>query len=370
MPETPPQPTVLLIAGSANTGKLVRKHLSDHFAIQIADDGEAAWELLQQREEIDVIVCDLALSVDSFGFLERLRNAGDDQLAATPVLLLVGESDSELERDMAFGKGASDFINLPYSRSELIARVGLHAGIHGRRESMPADDSRPVGTAGLLKQLSQRTHFDSRVEQEISFSQRHRSNLSLARLSLDNMQAIVDGFDQSTAMSIVRAVARIIQETLRREDCLSYFGEAEFCLLYPATNGIGATQSVNRIAANLASRKLRVAGKKVRVTLSAAVYSWIAGDDKSLETIYQRLEQSLRQAAADGGNRLVDISATGEKPAYSLDRALGLIENDKTEDLAAHAAALLQRVIPLLEYVDGELDLDLNDLIDRLREGA
>lgn len=370
MPETPPKPSVLLVVESANTAKLVAKHLGDRVAIQLADDGEAAWDFFQRRKNFDVIVCDLALSMDSFGFLERLRDAADAKMAATPVLLLFGESDSEQDRDTAFGKGASDFINLPFSSSELIARICLHARIYARPGPRSADEIQPAGPAGALKQLSKRNFFDSRVEQEVSFSQRHRSNLTLARLSLDNMQAIIAGFDHATAKSIVEAVARIIEETLRREDSFCSFGEAGFCILYPATNGIGAVQGVNRIARNLDARKLRVAGKKIRITVSAAVYSWIAGEETNLEAIYRRLEQSLQQAAADGGNRVVDISTRQEKLTYSIDRALRLIENGKTSDLAAHAAPLLQSVIPLLEFVDAELDLSLNDLLEQLRKGA
>ena len=60
----------------------------------------------------------------------------------------------------------------------------------------------------------------------------------------------------------VYPVARVIKEAVRREDTLCYLGDAEFCVLYPATNGIGATDAVNRIAKNVANGKLRMAGKK------------------------------------------------------------------------------------------------------------
>lgn len=369
MSETPHQAAVLLIVESATAVKHITKHLKEYFTIQVASDDEAAWESIQTNNDVDVIVCDLRQAVGSFGLLERLRDAGDKKLAATPVLLLVGENDTENDREIAFSKGATDFINLPFASAELIARVRLHANIYAQHLSEPCVEMQSVSAVNVLQQLSQEKYFESRVLQEIAFSLRHRSSLSLAKLSLDNMSAIAAGFDQSTVASIVQAVAKIIKETRRREDSLCYFGKGEFCILYPATNGIGATDAVKRIARNVASSKLRVAGKKIRVTLSAAIYSWIASGETDLDAIYQVLDESLRQAIAEGGNRVSNTTTDDEKRIHSIDRALRLIEMGKTEDLAAHAQPLLHSVLPLLEFVDGELELDVTPLIDRLRVG-
>ncbi len=367
MPDNSRQPSILLIVESATTVKLINKHLSENFAIQVAADGEAAWELIQKMDEVDVIVCDLPLSMGPFALLERVRDAGDEKLATTPVLLLVGENDEDHECEAAFAKGATDFINLPFASAELITRIRLHAKLYAQGESESPIEMEDVSKVNVLQQLSQVKFFESRVQQEISFSLRHRSSLSLAKMRLDNMDAIVAGFSKSTAMAIVQAVAKIIRDTLRREDTLCYFGDSEFCILYPATNGIGATDAVNRLSNNVSNSKLRVAGKRIRVTLSAAIYSWIASDDVDLESIYQLLDTSVQQAVSEGGNRVLNSSSNGEKRIYSIDRALKLIETGKTDDLAEHAEPLLESVLPLLEFVDGELDLDVKSLIEKLR---
>lgn len=370
MPAPSRQPSILLIAESATTVKLIIRHLQDHFAVQVANDAESAWEVIQSRDDIDVIVCDLRQAVASFGLLERVRDAGDKKLAATPVLLLVGENDADHDREDAFSKGATDFINLPFASAELITRVRLHANLYAQHFSEPDAEMQSVSAVNVLQQLSQVKHFESRVHQEISFSLRHRSSLSLAKLSLDNMAAIVAGFDKSASMSIVQAVARIIRDTLRREDTLCHFGSSEFCILYPATNGIGATDAVNRITKNVANSKLRVAGKKIRVTLSGAIHSWIAGGETDLNEIYRCLDESLQRAIDDGGNRVICTSADGESRIYSMDRALRLIEKGKTEDLATHVQDLLRSVMPLLEFADAQLGLDANSLIEQLQKRA
>lgn len=367
MPEAHIKPSILLVAKSTTTVKLIGKHLHDYFSVHSAKDAEAAWEQVLEQRDIALLICDLEQSVDSFGLLERVREAGDNRLAATPVLLLVGENDADEIREKAFQQGATDFITLPFTTAELITRVRLHANIYVQHSIEPTIEMQQISAVNVLQQLSQENYFNSRVQQELSFSVRHRSNLSLAKLKLDNMKAIIAGFDKSTAVSVVQAVAKIIQQTLRREDTLCYLGKAEFCILYPATNGIGATSGVNRIVNSIASRRIRIAGKQVPVTLSGAIHSCIASEETSLEQIHRRLNESVRQAVANGGNQIVTTLTNCEAQTYSVDRALKLIETNSTGDLASHAGPLLQTVLPLLEFADRELKLGLGSVVTKLR---
>jgi diguanylate cyclase (GGDEF)-like protein len=367
MTEEIQKPVALLVAKSANSQKLVAKHLHSFFGVVNADDAESAWDCLQENRKIALIIGELDLVIDKFGLLERLRGASDCTLAATPLLLMVGANHTDSDRELAFQAGATDFINLPFASTELTARARLHANLYQQQQA-PAQEKQSVSAVNVLQQLSQRNFFNSRTRQELSFSQRHRSSLSLCKLKLDNIKAIVAGFDKATAATAVRAVATIIQHTLRREDTLCYMGNAEFCLLYPATNGIGATSALNRIFENLSGSQIPIAGKKVPVTLSGAVFSCIATEDTELDDIYQRLDEGLEQAQANGGNQIVSSTIGMEERVFSIDRALKLIQSGQTDDLAEHAAPLLQAVMPLLEFSNAELQLGLEAVNQNLRD--
>ncbi len=361
------KPAVLLVARSSNSLRLIGKHLQPYFEVLTAEDAESAWDSLLASRRIALLISELELVIDKFGLLERLRSAGDSWLAATPLLLLVGENDADAERELAFQAGATDFINLPFVSTELTARARLHANIYVQQQE-PSNEMQSVSAVNLLQQLSQQNFFKSRVQQELSFSQRHRSSVSLCKLKLDNVKAIVAGFDKATAVTAVRAVAQIAQRTLRREDTLCYLGKAEFYLLYPATNGIGATTAVNRLFHNVASSKATITGKKVPLSLSAAVYSCIANEGFDIENIYTRLDEGLVQAQANGGNQVVSSGSVLEQRVFSVDRALQLIESGQTDELTEHAAPLLLSLLPLLEFADGVLQLDLESVNQNLRE--
>lgn len=368
MSEQKEKPTILLVASSAHSIKLVSKHLQKHFALLTAEDAEAAWDSLLKDREIVLVICELEIMINQFGLLERIRSAGDSWLAATPILLLVGENDADAGRELAFQMGATDFINMPFASSELTARARLHANLYLQHSMESPEELEQVSAANLLQQLSQTNFFNSRAHQELSFAQRHRGNFSLCKLKLDNIKSIMQSFDKAKTTTIVKGVARIIQQTLRTEDTLCYLGNAEFYLLYPATNGIGATDGVNRILKRISSSQIRIEDKQVKVTLSGAVYSCLATDNTDLEQIYAQLNVSLEQAQSAGGNRVVSSSASGKERHVSIDRALKLIEQGSTDDLTSDAAPLLLSILPLLEFADEVLKLGLGSVNSKLRE--
>ncbi|MDH3221622.1 MAG: diguanylate cyclase [Gammaproteobacteria bacterium] len=360
MTEKHPKPSVLLVARSTNSLKLVGKHLQAFFEVSTATDAEAAWNSLLENSDISLLLGELELMIDKFGLLERIRSASDSWLAATPVLLLIGENDNDARRELAFQKGATDFINLPFSGSELGARARLHANLYLQHHEQLPEEMPNVTTTNVLQQLSPKNFFNSRAQQELSFSQRHRGNISLCKIRLNNVKALVDRFDKAAVIGAVKAIALIIQKTLRREDCLSYFGNAEFCLLYPATNGIGATTCMNRIIEEVSSAKLGSVGKEVSVTLSAAVYSCIANEDIDLEKIYAALDRGLVRARSLGGNQVVSSGQPAQQGVASIDRALKLIAAGSADQIADQAGPLLLAVLPLLEYADEALQLGLS----------
>ena len=368
MTEQKEKPTILLVASSVQSIKLVSKHLQEHFALLTADDAEAAWDLLLKDRDIVLVTCELEIMINQFGLLERIRSAGDSWLAATPILLLVGENDADAGRELAFQMGATDFINMPFASNELTTRARLHANLYLQQSSESSEELEQVSAANLLQQLSQTNFFNSRAHQELSFAQRHRGNFSLCKLKLDNIKSIMQSFDKAKTTTIVKAVARIIQQTLRAEDTVCYLGNAEFYLLYPATNGIGATDGVNRILKRVSSSPIRIDDIQVKVTLSGAVYSCLATDKSDLKQIYAQLDVSLEKAQSVGGNRVASSSASNEEHPVSVDRALKLIEQGSTDELTSDAAPLLISILPLLEFADGVLKLGLRSVNSKLRE--
>lgn len=115
-------PKKLLLADSSITiQKVVELSLSDEgFKVMSTRDGDTAFKLAKEIRP-DVVLADIFLpSIDGYDLCKKMKE--DPELKNTPVILLVGKSDS-FDMIKANLCGASDFINKPFESSELIEKV-------------------------------------------------------------------------------------------------------------------------------------------------------------------------------------------------------------------------------------------------------
>ena len=365
MPEVHTKPSVLLVAQSAMTVKLIGKLLGEYFSLISVNDAETAWDslLASTGPEAAVVICELQLSIDGFGFLERLRSADNNHLAARPVLLLVSERDSEENRESAFQQGATDFINMPFSSTELTTRVRLHAQYFVQHSQIKPVEIQKDTSLGVLQQLMQENYFESRLSQEIAFSFRHKMSIGICKIKLSSLKALIAEKGKPATVVIVQAVAEIIQKTMRSEDTLCYLGNAEFNLLFPATNGIGSAVGLRRIMDAVAKRDIKIDGEAVSVPLAAAIYSCMPTSNTTIEAVAEvlrrRLNRALVQSGQDGGNSIVSSAQVGEAATISIERALQMLERGDAEGLSPYAKSLMIGLLPFIEYADQEFNLGL-----------
>lgn len=93
---------------------------AEGFAVQKAEDGLAALELLN-RERPDLIILDIMMPrLDGISALLKLRQAYH-----IPVILLSAKSEVE-DKVLGLNAGADDYMTKPFNTFELVARVKSH----------------------------------------------------------------------------------------------------------------------------------------------------------------------------------------------------------------------------------------------------
>jgi len=367
MSEVENKPVILLITQSSRSAKMIEKLLRGYFSSLKAEDAESGWNLLVTMP-VAVIACDLALAIDQFGLLERIRNARDRSLAAKPVLLLIGEQDQGKKRENALGLGATDFINMPFSSSELITRTRMHAGLFGHHSVDPTIEMEHIPAVNGLKQLTDEKYFKSRLQHELSFSLRHKNVVSICKLRVNGLKQLVAKFDKNAAIGMLHTVARIIQETMREEDVLAYLGGADFCLLYPATNGIETSAAANRILKNIEKHDHIIDEKTVPIAINGAISSSVASENTTVEKLIGILDELLVRAISEGDNKIVSELQPDEKKYMTVERALKYIEHGAADGIKDHLGELVLSILPLLEQADLVLDLELESVNQSLKE--
>jgi diguanylate cyclase (GGDEF)-like protein len=360
-------PSVLLVTGSTQTTRSIDKLLSPRFNVLHAEDGNKAWEILQEKPSISVLICALKKAVDKSALLERIRQAQHKLLSALPVLLLVGESDAEDLRDQAFSLGATDFINMPFSSIELKTRVSLHAQLY-RIYSQNQDDEvlEESGNIDLLNTLMQQEVFLSRLQQEMSFSIRHKSYISVCLVKIYDSEELSEKYGKDVFTAIIRAQANKLENQIRKEDSYAYLGNATFAILLPVTNGMGANVAINRIMDQLKSMSLKHEGEPIVLTHSAGLYSFLPEEAMTTDGIMQILEKRLDTAEQKGAGQIVSSKNEVEEAKISVEQALNKIQYGHTEDLGKYLPDLLETLKPLLVFAKQHDELDLQEIIDSL----
>lgn len=110
---------ILLVEDDENITVPVVEDLSDrHYVVEVAHDGEVAWELLDVFD-YDVILLDIMLpKIDGISLCRRLRSVG----CQTPILMITAR-DTVTDRVTGLDAGADDYLVKPFELQELSARI-------------------------------------------------------------------------------------------------------------------------------------------------------------------------------------------------------------------------------------------------------
>ncbi|WP_341528392.1 response regulator [Nostoc sp. UHCC 0302] len=91
---------------------------NQNYAVEIAADGDTAWDLIQTYT-YDLILLDVILpKLDGISLCRKIRSNG----LQVPILLLTGR-DSSHDKAIGLDAGADDYVVKPFEEEELVARV-------------------------------------------------------------------------------------------------------------------------------------------------------------------------------------------------------------------------------------------------------
>jgi len=129
---------ILIAEDDAPLAGFLRKGLeAEHYAVDVASDGQAACELATAYD-YDLLVLDLNLPKrDGVAVLRDVRSTKE----GVPILVLTGRTRVE-DRVATLDQGADDYVTKPFSFSELSARVRalLRRGKLPQQVTLQVDD--------------------------------------------------------------------------------------------------------------------------------------------------------------------------------------------------------------------------------------
>jgi two-component system, cell cycle response regulator len=283
-----PSDTRVVLIGSnrenmKKAGALLR---NEGFDIALTDSGAKALELCA-KETFDLALVETELpDIDPFSLPEKLR-VGDGREELRVIFFI--DSGDELAIVQAYHSKASDFIRVPYSAEEFLARVRIHAELRFSRQRF-LEQFRELEEAyrrideysriDLLTGLPERGYFHARVHQEHSRIQRLAagSGFCLVRVILANPPLRSGETGRGGLDYVLVALASTLRSLLREHDLVSRLSDSEFRMLLPDCGEEGGRSLSDRIQSAVAALDLTVDGEPYRAALALAV-SGVTGDD-------------------------------------------------------------------------------------------
>ena len=158
-----------------------------------------------------------------------------------------------------------------------------------------------------LTGLFNRSYFLYRLEEELSYSTRHRAPFALLMVDLDDFKAVNDHLGHAMGDKVIHRIGDLLRRGLRREDVPARYGGDEFIIMLLNCNERAAIDKAERIRANLASKALpREEAQGLTIGCSIGMlHSEYMQSEQDLPNLLRRLDEALYRAKQAGKNRVV-----------------------------------------------------------------
>lgn len=153
-----------------------------------------------------------------------------------------------------------------------------------------------------------RRYFKERATAELSYSNRHGTEVAVVLLDVDHFKDVNDTWGHSAGDEALKHFALIVREALRTEDVLVRYGGEEFAVVVRGVPPQQVRQLCERVRAAVAISPMPWQGREIALTVSVGVANMVGGDaEQTLEALVATADRALYEAKRTGRNRVVAL---------------------------------------------------------------
>ncbi len=203
-------------------------------------------------------------------------------------------NDEQIMRESRLGNG--DRIKIGPTIFKFLSGQDVEAQYHEEIYRMTIIDG--------LTQIHVKRYLLEALEKEIMRARRHARDLSFLMLDIDHFKKINDVHGHLAGDHVLKEVARLIQQRIRRDEVLARYGGEEFAVILPETALDGARALAEGLRERIDQSRFVFQGEVIHVTMSIGVAILLDTDRTSMDLI-QRADEKLYEAKRGGRNRVV-----------------------------------------------------------------
>jgi diguanylate cyclase (GGDEF)-like protein len=153
-----------------------------------------------------------------------------------------------------------------------------------------------------LTQIHNKRYLFEALERELIRARRHSRALSLVMFDIDFFKRINDQCGHLAGDYVLRELAEVVQDRIRRDEVFARYGGEEFAIMMPETELQGAVTLAETLREKVAEHRFSFQGENISVTVSMGCAA-VDGDDTATALI-ARADEKLYDAKRSGRNRV------------------------------------------------------------------
>jgi diguanylate cyclase (GGDEF)-like protein len=211
-----------------------------------------------------------------------------------PIVFLSVEDNLDKQME-ALGLGADDFLQKPIKPDHLVASLTNRVErTRGMRYLMERDS-----LTGLLNH----TNLREQLAREVLRSRRTGTEICFVMIDLDHFKSVNDTYGHLTGDNVLKGLARLLNERLRKTDIIGRYGGEEFGAILLNTNIENAERIMNEIRQNFSQIRQYADSKEFFVTFSCGIASFKDFDQPS--ELGEAADKAMYEAKQRGRNLVV-----------------------------------------------------------------
>jgi diguanylate cyclase (GGDEF) domain len=191
------------------------------------------------------------------------------------------------------------------------AELVMHAAVAAIRRGQALETSRAdnrrleeLATTDPLTRVLNRRALTERLGVEMDRARRFRADLSVLLIDVDYFKRINDTAGHLAGDEVLRQIANLLEEAVRRVDIVARYGGEEFVLILPETGKEGAKVFGDRVCERFAAHQFGVGGRDIRLTVSVGLATFPSPQIASADDFLARADEGLYRAKANGRNQV------------------------------------------------------------------
>ncbi len=160
-------------------------------------------------------------------------------------------------------------------------------------------------TVDMMTGLKNHAYFQSRMKEERERALKRKLPLSLLLTDVDKFKTFNDTHGHQAGDEVLKAVARVLMDGVRKSDFAARYGGEEFCAVLPGADEATALIIAEEMRSKVEAMVVIHDGKEMRVTMSIGVSTFDPEKDaRTNKAMIERSDKALYACKHGGRNQV------------------------------------------------------------------